>query len=247
MACQWTAVHRYANQWEGIADRWADFSRLEILHLQCQINNLLERFCLKHDFMGRCKCSRTAELINCIFENVIPTWIHERLLKKSGRISSHRLQASEGRQHRVRQLAAGVEVIGLATGTALVPSFANLVAHLILAAQETKVATVVSSTFGVCQHLEAAGPCLHRSTSPGEQQQRMNVCSKRESASWTLRLESAAASNSATLLLPHGHLISGQLADRNLQHAGIGSMATCAASSWQHSRFSAFHPSQLLS
>ncbi|KAK9868128.1 hypothetical protein WJX84_008530 [Apatococcus fuscideae] len=63
-ACYPKVIHRFAQHWEGLADRWADFGRLHLPHLKCQTNNLLERFfnTLKYSFMSGRKCSRMADL-----------------------------------------------------------------------------------------------------------------------------------------------------------------------------------------
>ena len=39
-----SVIDRFVAHWEDIAFHWADFGRLEVLHLRCQTNNLLERF-----------------------------------------------------------------------------------------------------------------------------------------------------------------------------------------------------------
>lgn len=67
------AACRYAQHWEGLADRWVDFGRLHLLHLKCQTNNLLERFfnTLKYSFMSGRKCSRMADLVSLLLTSTL--------------------------------------------------------------------------------------------------------------------------------------------------------------------------------
>lgn len=148
---------RYAQHWEGLADRWADFGRLHLLHLKCQTNNLLERFfnTLKYSFMSGRKCSQMADLVRLLLTKVIPAYMHERLLKKAGRTSSQPRKAAEARRHRVQQLVQDVQVLDPIIATALIPSFSEPTAAPHQCCFGDLSCDCHQSRYGVCQHLEA--------------------------------------------------------------------------------------------
>ena len=76
-------VARFTQHWEADAGHWADFGRLEVLHLKCQTKNLLERFFqqYKYDFLEDKKCSSMQQMVCHLFDGVIPAYMHDRLLK----------------------------------------------------------------------------------------------------------------------------------------------------------------------
>ena len=102
-------VARFTQHWEADADHWADFGSLEVPHLKCQTNNLLERFFqrYKYDFLNGKKCSSMQQVVCNLFDRVVPAYMHTRLLKQSGRVQSRQECAASRRQHVVDWLDSG--------------------------------------------------------------------------------------------------------------------------------------------
>ena len=106
--------------WAPVAEKWAWWGRLDILDMEANTNNLVERWFerLKYTDLNRNTQSTIHELLVLLVHQVAPNMMQQRAMQLAGRASSGQVQHAQRLQRVVEELVASGAVAQPAAGGA---------------------------------------------------------------------------------------------------------------------------------
>ena len=114
-------VRKMLDHWQGCAEHWAWWGRLDVLGLGANTNNLVERFfgLLKYVHLERSTQHTLQRLVNVLLERVVPAAMQRRRQALAGRgVASDQQQREQRQRKYVQELAASGAVSAAPPGSA---------------------------------------------------------------------------------------------------------------------------------
>jgi hypothetical protein len=111
-------VAHMKKNWAGVAEKWAWFGRVDILDMEANTNNLVERFfgLLKYQFLDRHTQCTMQQLVDVLLRKVVPAFMQMRAQHQAGRVTSNQQKQVQRLLHWVEQLVSSGAVAAPAAG-----------------------------------------------------------------------------------------------------------------------------------